>query len=118
MYSLFQPLRREPLAQKRNPCTRKLELNTFICDHLELGACSPSKPNKHSQLLDEQGCKTFHCLPNREGAFDSVITAVEPHLCVFDRSVYIISSLHYLQKYLSLSLAFVRRLSESMRVPS
>lgn len=47
--------------------------------------CSASAPNEHTTLLQQQGCRTYECAPNREEQFTGILQHVQPTLCIFDR---------------------------------
>lgn len=53
--------------------------------HFPWYGCSPSKNNSHSELLEEQGVNVSQVMPNREEELASVLQAVAPTVCIFDR---------------------------------
>eukprot|EP00891_Asterochloris_glomerata_P003663 jgi/Astpho2/3663/e_gw1.00059.37.1_t len=46
---------------------------------------SSSAPNEHTRLLDETGCSTSVCPPNREQQLTAILEQAPPDICIFDR---------------------------------
>ena len=46
---------------------------------------SPARRNEHSARLAAEGCRVFCCPINREAELASVLAAVQPQVCIFDR---------------------------------
>ena len=47
--------------------------------------CSSSAPNEHTRLLEEAGCSTSVCPPNREQQLTAILGQAPPDICIFDR---------------------------------